>query len=371
MWAYWKTHKEKWQDILVMCVAILGSILFFRYLFPIILPFLIGWLLSKCFLPLVRRLEAWHVPKWCAALVCILLLLGVVSLFVILIGNQIVAQAKNLMAQMPHYLEALRRAMDAFWFWLDTKLVDLPDVIQNAIAQAKSNLTSILLDIVQNKGSAPLTSVPNFLLGLFIAFISSYFFLKDREGIHNIYEKYVITLFGQGLERTKQELKSSLWGYVKTQLILMIYTFGITWIGLTILHSPFALLLAIIIAIIDALPFFGSGFILWPGALIHLILGDPKMAIGYLVIYGAVQIMRQIMQPKILGTQIGLHPLLTLFAMYFGYRSIGFWGLILGPVLAVLLKAYYQTRQKTYSIAENTQTQQTKRKDETDGKDLS
>ena len=256
---------------------------------------------------------------------------------------------------MPQYIDALRDAMDTFWRWVDTKLVDLPDVVQNAILQAKSNLTSILLGIVQNKGSAPLTSVLNFLLGLLIALLSAYFFIKDREGIHNIYEKYVITLFGRGLERTKQELKTSLWGYIKTQLILMIYTFAITLVGLTILHSPFALLLAIIIAIIDALPFFGSGFILWPGALIHLILGDPKMAIGYLVIYGAVQIMRQIMQPKILGTQIGLHPLLTLFAMYFGYRSIGFWGLILGPVLAVLLKAYFQTRQKTHEVTENIQ----------------
>ena len=355
MWAYWKTHKEKWQDIFVMCVAILGSILFFRYLFPIILPFLIGWLLSKCFLPLAKRLEAWHVPQWCAALCCILLLLGIVSLFGALIGNRIVAQAKNFASQMPQYIDALRDAMDTFWRWVDTKLVDLPDVVQNAILQAKSNLTSILLGIVQNKGSAPLTSVPNFLLGLLIALLSAYFFIKDREGIHNIYEKYVLTLFGRGLERTKQELKTSLWGYIKTQLILMIYTFAITLVGLTILHSPFALLLAIIIAIIDALPFFGSGFILWPGTLIHLILGDPKMAIGYLVIYGAVQIMRQIMQPKILGTQIGLHPLLTLFAMYFGYRSIGFWGLILGPVLAVLLKAYFQTRQKTHEVTENIQ----------------
>ena len=80
--------------------------------------------------------------------------------------------------------------------------------------------------------------------------------------------------------------------------------------------------------------------------MIHLILGSPKLAIGYMVIYAAVQIMRQIMQPKILGTQIGLHPLLTLFSMYFGYKCIGFWGLLLGPVIAVMLQAYFQTREK-------------------------
>ena len=181
---------------------------------------------------------------------------------------------------------------------------------------------------------------------MLIALLSSYFFTKDAALIRKLYEKHVLSLFRTSIHNTKRNLKTSVWGYIKTQLILMIYTFAITFIGLLVLRSPFALLLSVIIAIIDALPFFGSGFILWPGAVIHLILGSPKLAIGYMVIYAAVQIMRQIMQPKILSTQIGLHPLLTLFSMYFGYKCIGFWGLLLGPVIAVMLQAYFQTREK-------------------------
>ena len=112
------------------------------------------------------------------------------------------------------------------------------------------------------------------------------------------------------------------------------------------MRSPYALLLSVAIAIIDALPFFGSGFILWPGALLQFISGNTALGIGYLAIYAIVQVVRQLMQPKILGAQIGMHPLLTLFSMYFGYTCIGFWGLILGPVVAVILRTILSFRQK-------------------------
>lgn len=245
---------------------------------------------------------------------------------------------------MPHYIQSIQAAIDSIWAQLEQLRQALPGSIQPYLEKVQSSLSSILLSLVQS-GSSSLTGVPNFLLGLLIALFSAYFFTKDRDKIYALANSHIAPLLGDSINRTRKELKYSLWGYVKTQLILMIYTFGICIIGLMVLRSPYALLLSVVIAIIDALPFFGSGFILWPGALIHLILGDTKLCIGYLVIYAAVQIMRQIMQPKILGTQIGLHPLLTLFSMYFGLKCIGFWGLILGPVIAVLLRAYFQTRQ--------------------------
>lgn len=346
---FYLKNRRALQDFLILGATILFCFLFFRYLFPIFLPFLIGWLLSLLFRPLATYLETLHVPRWIASLFSILLFLGLISLFVALIGNRIATQAQSFLRLMPQYMILIQNALNRLWTQLDNFLTVLPDplqnLLQNSTEQLRGNLSSVLFSLVQSTGSSSLTSVPNFLLGILIALLSSYFFTKDAALIHNLYEKHVLSLFHTSIHRTKRELKTSVWGYIKTQLILMIYTFAITFIGLMVLRSPFALLLSVVIAIIDALPFFGSGFILWPGAVIHLMLGSPKLAIGYMVIYAAVQIMRQIMQPKILGTQIGLHPLLTLFSMYFGYKCIGFWGLLLGPVIAVLLRAYFQTRE--------------------------
>ena len=343
---FYLKNKTALQDFLILGSAILVCFLFFRYLFPIFLPFLFGWLLSLLFRPLTNRLVSYGIARWIASLFCLLLFLGVLSLFGALIGNRLAAQVSAFFHMLPQYMLSLQQALDTFWLQMEEWIPVLPSALQQALTQMKGNLSSLLLSLVQNTGSSSLTTVPHFLLGTLIALLSSYFFTKDAAQIHALYEKHILSLFGPSIQRTKQELKNSIWGYIKTQLILMIYTFVITAVGLTILQSPFALLLSIVIAVIDAVPFFGSGFILWPGAVIHLLLGDIKLAVGYMVIYAAVQIMRQIMQPKILGTQIGLHPLLTLFSMYFGYRCIGFWGLLLGPVLAVLLRAYFQSREQ-------------------------
>ena len=125
----------------------------------------------------------------------------------------------------------------------------------------------------------------------------------------------------------------------------MIYTFSACLVGLLLLRSPYALLLSVVISLIDALPFFGSGFILCPGAVIYLVMGEPYIALGYVIIYLCVNSIRQILQPKILGTQIGLHPLWILISMYVGLKCIGLLGMIIGPILAVLLKAIYQAEE--------------------------
>ena len=111
-----------------------------------------------------------------------------------------------------------------------------------------------------------------------------------------------------------------------------------------------ATLLSVLIAVIDSLPFFGSGFILWPGAIYFFTRGNTFLSVGYLALYGIIQITRQILQPKILGTQIGLHPLLTLFSMYFGFKCIGVFGLILGPIVAVVLKALFHARKQNREL---------------------
>lgn len=143
---------------------------------------------------------------------------------------------------MPQYMILIQNALEQFWTQLDSLLVVLPDplqnLIQNSTEQLRGNLSSMLLSLVQSTGSSSLTSVPNFLLGVLIALLSSYFFTKDAVLIHSLYEKYVLALFRTSIHNTKRNLKTSVWGYIKTQLILMIYTFAITFIGLMVLRSP-------------------------------------------------------------------------------------------------------------------------------------
>ena len=344
MWAFYEKNKQAIHDIALLFVAILICFLFFRYLFGIFLPFLIGWLLSLLFNPLADRLQKYRIPRGISALLGILLLFALLGLLGFWGGNSIVDKARNISDYLPYYMDIVEVRLQDFWKQFDAFREKLPVELQASFLKFQNDASGMLLSLLPKGDGGAIGSVSSFFVGFFVALISAYFFTKDKDLIRREYQTHVAPLFGLSINTTKQELKASVWGYIKTQFILMGFTFTITIIGMLVMHSPYPVLLSILIAVIDSLPFFGSGFILWPGAVIHLMTGNTFLAIGYLILYGIIQVMRQILQPKILGTQIGLHPLLTLFSMYFGLKCIGVFGLILGPIIAVVLRAFFRMR---------------------------
>ena len=340
----YENNKQAIHDIALLLIAILVCFLFFRYLSPIFLPFLIGWLMSLLFNPLADKLQKHGVPRGISAILGILILFAMLGLLGFWSGNSIVHKAQTYYENLPYYMDLFKEKMQDFWAQFDTFCQKLPPELQASFLAFQNNATGMLLSLMPKGNGSALGGVSNFFVAFFVALISAYFFTKDRDAIHKVYETHLAPLLGISVHTTKNELKASVWGYIKTQFILMGFTFTMTITAMLLMKSPYALLLSIVIAIIDALPFFGSGFILWPGAVIHLVTGNTFLAIGYMVLYASIQVMRQILQPKILGTQIGLHPLLTLFSMYFGLKCIGVIGLIIGPIIAVILKAFFQLK---------------------------
>jgi sporulation integral membrane protein YtvI len=332
----------------ILLGVILGLYLFFQYLFSYIAPFLVGWLLSLLFHPFVTLLQKkYHIPRWIGSLLSILLLLIFFVVVVVGAWNNLYGQAVHLWNHMPQYLSLLEHSWNQFLEKWATIVSALPHGIHQLIPKGENTLPSFLSKIVQSGSShsfSALISISNGFMITVVALISSYFFTKDKEEIAAFVKGYLPKQYSKEYILIKKELKYSFWAYIKTQCILMIYTFSICLIGLIVFRSPYAFLLSVIISLIDAIPFFGSGFILWPGAVICLISGENVLALGYGIIYLCVNLMRQVMQPKILGTQIGLHPLLTLISMYIGLKTLGILGMILGPILAVLFKALYHAK---------------------------
>ena len=336
---FYKTNQTFIENLLLFVGILAVSYIFFKYLFIFIAPFFFGWLLSLLFHPFVTFLEKKiKLSRWIGSLLSILLLMGFFSIVVVGVWNKLITEASLFVQNFPDYLTQLKTSFA-------TLQASLPQEIQNYIKHSK-NITSVLTSLMTNKSGVSiklLGAIPNGFMITIVALISSYFFTKDKIEIANFTRK-LLTGFQSGYQNAQRELKNSVLAYCKTQLILMIYTFTICLVGLLILQSPYALLLCVLISVIDAIPFFGSGFILWPGAAMHFITGNHFLAIGYLIIYICVNLIRQIMQPKILGTQIGLHPLLTLISMYVGLKAFGVLGMIIGPILAVLMKAFFHAR---------------------------
>ena len=329
---------------------ILGVFLFFRFLLPFVAPFVIGFLLSLILSPLADILEKrLRFPRWLGSLLAIALMLGLLGLLGVSLGKRLADEAMAFWAQLPGYLASLEESLQRLEDAVQGLLSFLPEKLLGSFDFSLSQLFASLIDRVAGS-SAPflpldvVLALPNAFLNLIFTLLATFFFTEDRWVIRSALRRLLPQSLAQGYRAAAASLTAALWGYVRAQLIIMLYIFGICLAGFLILGSPYAFLLALVTAVVDALPFFGSGAILWPAALLALILGDAPMAVGYLVIYLLVSLVRQILQPKVLSAQIGLHPLWALFAMFLGWRLLGVIGFIVGPVLGVLLKAVYQVR---------------------------
>ena len=144
------------------------------------------------------------------------------------------------------------------------------------------------------------------------------------------------------LANIRTELKKYMGGYVKAQAIIMSIAFAVIFVGLSILNVNYALLIALGIAVFDALPFFGSGAVLWPWAAVSFLNGSIKTGVGLLIIYLVIILTRQTIEPKVVSSSIGLHPIMTLMSMYVGYKTFSIGGMILGPITLMLIISFYK-----------------------------
>ena len=171
---------------------------------------------------------------------------------------------------------------------------------------------------------------------------SLFFMISNPQSANDFVKKFVPNKAREQIKTVGGEIKKYLGGYVKAQLIIMSISFVIVLIGLSILRVKYSMLIALGVAVFDALPFFGSGAVLIPWSLISFISADIKMGIGMLIIYLSVIFIRQLVEPKIVSSNIGINPLLTLVAMYVGYRVFSLGGMILGPVVLMIIVSFYK-----------------------------
>lgn len=183
-------------------------------------------------------------------------------------------------------------------------------------------------------------SAPQVFIGFMMMFFSTFFFLRDRERIVRYIDKQVPASWTANVRIAKNELSNSLFAYVRAILILASITFFELIIGFSILDVRYGILLAFICAVLDALPAIGTGWVLTPWGIICLALGNYRLGIGLLVLYLITWIVRQLLEPRIVGGQIGMHPLIILFAMYLGMQFFGVIGLLAGPLSAIILRSF-------------------------------
>jgi sporulation integral membrane protein YtvI len=223
---------------------------------------------------------------------------------------------------------------------LDPMMVQAIQVIPASLSQSVGSIVSNISTSVIGLMSSSVSSLPGLFLGIIFAVISSLFFSMDYSKITG----YVARLFPAQKRNLLTELKEFSTGlglkYVKAYSTLMAVTFAELALGLSILGVDAAIVIAALIAIIDILPVLGTGGVIVPWIIIELIKGNMPFAIGLAVLYLIITVVRNILEPKLVGKQIGLHPLVMLICMYVGLKIFGFIGLFALPVAVVIAKHF-------------------------------
>lgn len=342
-----------WKVLVSLLFSLLSTVLFIYVglrLFVLFMPFVIGWFIAYITSPVVewleRRLKL--VKKLGSALIIIAVLAGAISLLWF-IGSQLWEEIVSLIQDMPSLYKDLEKGFDTIGENMQGIFEMLPKGIQDGWRTFAGNLDIMMGDIVGKISEPTVTAAGNFakripsaLIALIVTFISAYFFIAEREEVILWAKKVAPDPIVKRMSMVVSNLKRAVGGYFKAQFKIMGVVFVILLAGFLILGIDFNFLLAFLIALLDFLPFFGTGTALIPWAAYKFMVGDYRMMIGLLILYGVSQLIRQLIQPKFVGDSIGMKPLPTLVFLYAGYRIGSVFGMIIAvPVGMIVINLYH------------------------------
>lgn len=312
----------------------------------LLMPFAVAWLMALLLQPAI----GWLTRKTglsrgvISVAILVVLLVGGGSLLYYLGGRMII--------ELRHFAEQLGGRAEEIGAWFDRTeklLKEKLPLLGEIEPETLSGLGSGLLKDALTTLSAKLTSaagsilvkMPHFFFVTVIFLMAAFYLCADFERV----SRYLSSLMPMSAVRKLGKLKrlvfSTTLRYLRAYFILLLITFGELLIAFLLLRIEYALTLALLIALLDALPAIGVGTVLIPWALISILLGNWKRAIALIVIYIIVTVVRQIAEPHVVGAQLGLHPLASLAAVYVGYKVAGLAGLLFAPVAAILLRGVF------------------------------
>ena len=340
--------QKKLKTLAMLAAAVLGAWLGLWLLGVALLPSAVGLAFAKGAQPAIAALERVKVPRWVGAGLCVsgiyaLLLTGIYALCRILCR-----EAVGLARQLPSLVASLAEPASRLEAWLLARLSGFPDGVGQALTEGVKGFfrsgTGFLgkaYEWVFQAASSVLSMLPDLALFVLTAVLSSFMLAAKLPTLLALWERKAPEPWKRRCAGVLRRLRATLGGWVKTQVKLMGVTFLVLTAGLMILGVDYPVLLGLLIALIDALPVFGSGTVLIPWGLFVLLSGNSFLGVGLLCLYGAASLIRSALEPKMLGKQMGLDPLLTLLALYAGYRFFGILGMILFPIGAMLAKQFW------------------------------
>lgn len=327
-----------------MAVVFFGARLGIRYLLPALYPFAIAYALSFLLNPAMRYLNRKiKLPKGVGAFLLVTVAVALVFLVLYLVINRAAAEIGRLSTylssltaeELAPIKEKLRALLDRL------PLVDGEKALQTALTRLQAVLTDSLPNVQSTVSMATglFTGILDFALTFVVTVVSCYYMTVDRARVSAFFYRLCPQSLARHLRPIRTEVLGALGKYLKAYGIIILITFTELFAAFTVLHLDYALLLAAVIAVIDILPVLGTGTVLIPWALVCLfITRNLYLGVGLIITYIVIMVIRQIVEPRIVGGSIGLHPLATMVAMFAGLKLFGVFGMLFLPFAVLTLR---------------------------------
>ena len=334
-----------WRLVLWALLAGVGTLLFFRFLLPCVLPFLLAFLTAAFCEPAVRFLsDKAHLRRGAASALCVLVILSSLVGFFLLVVVRLIDEAVSLASELPRLasglpglIERIERAFRRLSDAVPASVRSYLDQALRALADRASQMPASLSAWALGKLSAAAAGAPKTVLSVATYAIGSFFISAGFPSIRSFLARQIPPHARAAARQAKADLIDGVGRWIRAEAALL----GVTFVELTaaflLMRVEYGAVIALITALIDALPVFGVGVVLLPWAGASLLTGGVPRAAALLATYLVVTVVHQCLEPKLIGDQFGVAPAAALFAMYAGFRLCGVAGMVLFPFLLMLL----------------------------------
>lgn len=341
------TKPPKFFSAAARCAVVLGAgWLALKYLLPWLAPFIAAAAIAAAIEPAVQWLGSRaRMPRGAASGLCVILCFGLVFSLMCLLCSRIAAELGSLMRRLPEIISEFSAALELWRArasgWLERGGAQARPYLERAASAAGEHLKT-LPALLSGKLLALLTAMagaaPAALLFAVTLVIGAYFASASYPELKEFVRAQLPEQARERASEVRAGLRGTIVRWLKAQLLMTLIIFGSLAAAFSLLRISYALLLALCTAAIDALPVLGAGAVLIPWALYALLCGNMGLGLGLIIVYIAVTVLRNCIQAKLLGDQLGLHPLAALLAIYVGFASCGVVGMITFPILLITAK---------------------------------
>lgn len=350
-------------DVFFYGIIAVIVLLLCKYVLPILTPFIIALCVSAIVNAIIRKIpfKVEKLRKITGVLFCGLIY-SIAFLLIILVGVKVVGEVASILKAIPRvFTNSILPLLENGANTLETAVVQydttLATWIDNMAATLLKNIGQFVTDfsgkaVVWVTSSA--TAIPSLVVDLVIMIISTFFMIIDFDKVWAFFKKLIPAKQRELMATSVHYTKTMVLVYIKSYSLLFLITFAELSIGFMLMKIPNAIVLALTIAVFDLMPILGTGGILLPWALVMAIMQNYVMAVGLLLLYMVIAGVRNTLEPKIVGKQIGLHPLATLVAMLLGLRLFGIVGMFAFPITLTVVNAMRRTKKPNEKGSEAT-----------------